>query len=184
MLEHEGWSCERHLPKDGPVRGAFFFFLNPCCETGSLLTKQEGTSVRLGARTPNSGVTCGHSPAGDRPKERRAPTPKLDRHAATFLTTTQAATSWRSLRLAPPRRVGVQFAKLPYALLEVVLQQCLASWYAVLHSVFFSALPSIASSRPLHRVHGMWLLGHVHLIGSHRWIGSALRAGSARKFPG
>ena len=38
------------------------FFLTPFCETGSLLTKQVGTSVRLGARTPESGVMCGHSP--------------------------------------------------------------------------------------------------------------------------
>ena len=49
----EGWSCERRLPKDGPVRDAFTSVLR---ETVSLLTSQEGASVRLGMRTPESGA--------------------------------------------------------------------------------------------------------------------------------
>ena len=55
-----------------------------CCETGSLLTKQVGTSVGLGAQTPESGVMCGGLPWATNPKERRAPTQELDRCRVTF----------------------------------------------------------------------------------------------------
>ena len=97
MLEHEGWSCERHL-----------LVFTPAVSEGPA-EKQVSTSVGLGAKTPEGGVTSartrtpladvpaalwecwGHCldsqagpPAGDRSKERQAPTQKLDRHAGIF----------------------------------------------------------------------------------------------------
>ena len=41
--------------------------------------------------------------AGDRPKERRAPTQELDRYCITFLTSTSTVTCWRSSLVFPCR---------------------------------------------------------------------------------
>ena len=147
MLEHEGWSCERRLPNDGPVRDAFTSVLR---ETVSLLTTQEGASVRLGMRTPESGAnsrerTNVRAPparrptpklAGDWPKERRAPTQRLDRcRLRYFLTSTSTTACPRSVRGDLLRRVGDQLVRLPFCLLEVVAYTPLAClrWWCLMH---------------------------------------------------
>ena len=66
--------------------------------------------------------------AGDRPKERRAPTPKLDRCSLWyFLTSTSAVTCPRSVRHVALRRVGDQFAVFPFCLSVVVVSSVCGS---------------------------------------------------------
>ena len=62
---------------------------------------------------------------------RGRPTQELDRRAVTFLTSTPELACPRSVRQVALWPVGGQFAKLPHALLEVVLQWYLSLWYVV-----------------------------------------------------
>ena len=118
-------TCERRFLKDGPAGAAAF--TSVLRETGSQVTTQEGASVRLGVRTPESGENS-------RRRSKRAGTPRRGTNPQNCRPQGTAGTNSKTGQVPPQvlfnldlgghvalRRDGDQFDVFFFCLLQVVV---------------------------------------------------------------